>query len=125
MGKFAHDISALVIEPSLSTPLLIALWRCRLAPYPRSLPGQICWHALCHRDNGSASFTTGPTKYPYSTVFVTKGEKMKTSKKTTRKQPRFFLSMREGQITYTCRGCQHHCHHPEAIVRHLQECHAS
>jgi hypothetical protein len=49
---------------------------------------------------------------------------MRTSKKTTQKQPRFVLSMREGHITYTCRGCKHHCHHPESIVRHLQVCHA-
>ena len=49
---------------------------------------------------------------------------MRTSKKTTQKQLRFVLSMREGHITYTCRGCTHHCHHPESIVRHLQVCHA-
>jgi hypothetical protein len=64
-----------------------------------------------------------PTE-PCSTVFVTKGKKMRTSKNPTQKQPRFVLSMREGQITYTCRRCQHHCHHPKAIVRHLQVCQA-
>jgi hypothetical protein len=49
---------------------------------------------------------------------------MSPSKKTMQKQPRFVLSLREGHITYTCRGCTHHCHHPESIVRHLQVCHA-
>jgi hypothetical protein len=75
-------------------------------------------------DKEKASVTTGRRNDPCSTVFVTKGEKMSTSRKPTQKQPRFFLSIREGQITYTCRGCKHHCHHPESIVRHLQVCHA-
>jgi hypothetical protein len=80
------------------------------------------WHELCVREKHPSPHVR--QKDPCSTVFVTKGEKMRTLKKTTQKQPRFFLSMREGRITYTCRGCQHHCHHPESIVRHLQVCHA-
>jgi hypothetical protein len=52
------------------------------------------------------------------------GEKMATFTKITPKQPRFILSLREGRLFYTCRGCKHQCHHAEFIVKHLQVCNA-
>jgi hypothetical protein len=80
------------------------------------------WHELCGIDKHPSQHAGRHD--PCATVVATKGEKMSPSKKTTPKQPRFVLSMREGQLTYTCRGCQQHCHHPASIVRHLQACQA-
>ncbi len=51
-------------------------------------------------------------------------EEMATFTESTQKQPRFILSLRNGRIFYTCRGCKHHYHHPEFIVKHLQMCNA-
>jgi hypothetical protein len=63
-------------------------------------------------------------KDPCYTVFVTKGKKMRTSKKTTQKQPRFMLRVHMGQLSYTCRGCNHQCHHVAHMMKHLQGCQA-
>ena len=80
------------------------------------------WHELCARDK--YSFTTGQTRHPCFTVFVTKGENMRTPKNATQKQPRFMIRVHMGHLSYACRGCKHQCHHVAQMMKHLQGCQA-
>jgi hypothetical protein len=49
---------------------------------------------------------------------------MATLTKRTELQPRFTLSMGEGRLAYTCRGCAHQYPHPAPMMKHLQACKA-
>jgi hypothetical protein len=50
---------------------------------------------------------------------------MTTATKTMQKPPRFTLSLVQGRIAYTCRGCKQQCPHPKPMMQHLQACRAS
>ena len=47
---------------------------------------------------------------------------MVTLTKRTQKQPRFMLSLKNGRVYYTCRGCKHRYHHLECLLQHLKVC---
>jgi hypothetical protein len=49
---------------------------------------------------------------------------MTTVTKTLQKLPRFVVRVTNGRLSYACRGCQHQCHHPEPMMKHLQACNA-
>jgi hypothetical protein len=42
--------------------------------------------------------------------------------KRTRKQPRFMLSLKNGRVYYTCRGCKHRYHQLDSLLQHLKGC---
>ena len=47
---------------------------------------------------------------------------MATLTKSTQKQPGFMLSLKNGRVFYTCRGCKRRYRHLEFLLRHLKVC---
>jgi hypothetical protein len=47
---------------------------------------------------------------------------MATLTKSVQKQPRFMLSLKNGRVLYTCRGCNHRYYHLRFLLKHLTVC---